>query len=119
MLEEKLDLLTKEVVALRKAVEANTTAGGATAPAAADKAPRGRPKKAETVEPTHDKDEVEAIIRKVSKEVGKPVAKKIISNFKCDDLADLLTHPEHFDAAYEQAEAALTPDEPEEQEDDI
>jgi hypothetical protein len=30
MLEEKLDLLTKEIVALRKAVEENTAAGGAT-----------------------------------------------------------------------------------------
>jgi hypothetical protein len=125
MLEEKLDLLTKEVVSLRKAVEANTAAGGATAskgkPAAdedgdEDEAPKkGRakaadkkaPAKKKAVEPEHDKDDVESIIRKVSKEVGKPVAKKIIGSFDCDDLAELLTHPEHFDAAYEKAEAAL------------
>lgn len=133
MLEEKLDLLTKEMVALRKAVEANTAAGGATAkPAAAEgddagakpAGKRGRPAKAAAVEPEHDKDEVEAIIRKVSKEVGKPVAKKIISSFKCDDLADLLTHPEHFDAAFTKAEEALAPDEDDadaagEEEDDI
>ncbi|HLP69142.1 MAG TPA: hypothetical protein VK181_16630 [Rhizobium sp.] len=130
MLEEKLDLLTKEVVALRKAVEANTAAGGATAsgkgkPAASDdddgedakptRKGRGAPAKGadkkKVVEPEHDKDDVESIIRKVSKEVGKPVAKKIISSFKCDDLADLLTHPEHFDAAYEKAEQALEGDE--------
>lgn len=126
MLEEKLDLLTKEVVSLRKAVEANTAAGGATASgkpqaAADDDKPKsaGRGRKAkEVVEPEHDKDEVEAIIRKVSKEVGKPVAKKIISSFKCDDLADLLTHPEHFDAAYTAAEEALEGgNEPEEDED--
>lgn len=128
MLEEKLDLLTKEVVALRKAVELNTAAGGATAskgkPAADDDGEEEAPvkktrakaadKKAESkkkaVEPEHDKDDVEAIIRKVSKEVGKPVAKKIISSFECDDLAELLTHPEHFDAAYEKAEAALNDD---------
>ena len=124
MLEEKLDLLTKEVVTLRKAVEANTAAGGATAsgkgkPAADDgdegDAPKktrakAADKKAKAPEPEHDKDDVEAIIRKVSKDVGKPVAKKIISSFKCDDLADLLTHPEHYDAAYEKAEAALTDD---------
>ncbi len=133
MLEEKLDLLTKEVVALRKAVEANTAAGGATAKggkAAADdgedEAPakgKGKPatkaKAAKSPEPEHDKDDVEAIIRKVSKDVGKPVAKKIISSFKCDDLADLLTHPEHFDAAYEKAEAALNDDGEDGEDDEI
>ena len=112
MLEEKLDLLTKEIVALRKAVEDNTAAGGATSgsggggEAAAEKKPRGRPKK-EEVTPEHDRDEVEAIVRRVSKEVGRPAAVKIIKSFKCDDLADLLTHPEHFDAAYAAAEEAL------------
>lgn len=112
MLEEKLDALTKEMVALRKAIEENTAAGGATAAGKATedapKAKRGRPsKKEEVVEPEHDADEVETIVRKVSREVGKPVAQKIIKSFKCDDLADLLTHPEHFDAAYAKAEEAL------------
>jgi hypothetical protein len=114
MLEEKLDLLTKEIVALRKAVEENTAAGGATSgggSAAAEDKPagkkRGRPPKEEAVEPTHGADEVEEIVRRVSREVGKPAAVKIIKSFKCDDLADLLSHPEHFDAAYEAAEAAL------------
>lgn len=134
MLEEKLDLLTKETVALRKAIEENTAAQGATAtgtktkaaPAADDgeeaapKRTRGRPKKEEAT-PEHDADAVEGMIRKVSKEVGKPVAVKIIKSFKCDDLADLLTHPEHFDAAYAKAEEALAPegDEEADEEDDI
>jgi len=113
MLEEKLDTLTKEIVALRKAVEANTAAGGGTsgAPAAAaepaaDKPKRGRPAKAEPT-PEHDKDEVEAIIRRVSAEVGKPAAKKIISDQGAADLADLLTMPAKYDAAFAAAEAAL------------
>jgi hypothetical protein len=116
MLEEKLDILTKEIVALRKAVEENTAAGGATssgkssasddAAAEKPKARRGRPAKEEVV-PEHDKDEVEQHIRRVSKEIGRPAAVKIIKSFKCDDLADLLTHPEHYDAAYEAAEAVL------------
>lgn len=130
MLEEKLDLLTKEIVALRKAVEENTAAGGASAsgksaPASSNddedekpKAKRGRPpKKEEPAEPTHDADEVEKAIRQVSRKVGKPAALKIIASFKCDDLADLLTHPEHFDDAFDKAEAALaTLDEDEEDE---
>lgn len=116
MLEEKLDLLTKEIVALRKAVEDNTAAGGATSgsgkagtsseDAPAPKRGRGRPK-AEEVTPEHDKDEVEEIVRRVSREVGKPAAVKIIKSFKCDDLADLLSHPEHFDAAFDAATEAL------------
>lgn len=117
MLEEKLDLLTKEIVALRKAVEENTAAGGATsggkaaAPGDGDgetpkKRGRGRPAK-EEIAPEHDKDEVEELVRRVSREVGKPAAVKIIKSFKCDDLADLLTHPEHFDAAFTAAEEAL------------
>lgn len=128
MLEEKLDLLTKEMVALRKAIEENTASGGATssggAPAAAsDAAPaakrgRGRPK-AEEVTPEHDKDEVEEIIRRVSKEVGRPAAVKIIKSFKCDDLADLLTHPEHFDAAFTAAEEALPAEGADDDEGDI
>lgn len=112
MLEEKLDLLTKEVVALRKAVEENTAAGGATSSGKSassgdtEKKTRGRPKKEEPT-PEHDKDEVEEIIRRVSREVGKPAAKKIIGDAGADDLADLLTMPAKFDDAYAAAEAAL------------
>jgi hypothetical protein len=139
MLEEKLDLLTKEMVALRKAIEENTAAGGATAieentaaggatasgkAASAEYAPaakrgRGRPAKEEPAPPTHDRDEVETIVRQVSRDVGKPAAVKIIKSFKCDDLADLLSHPEHFDAAFEAAEAALTDTSGGDEEDDI
>jgi len=129
MIEEKLDLLTKETVALRKAVEANTAALGATSgtkgkPSDDDSGEkpagkRGRPKKEEPT-PEHDKDEVEAIIRRVSKEVGKPVAKKIISDAGADDLADLLTMPAKYDAAFAAAEAALAEDgDSGEEEDDI
>jgi hypothetical protein len=121
MLEEKLDLLTKEIVALRKAVEENTAAGGATSSAAApaaEKKTRGRPK-AEPVEPEHSKDEVESKVREVSKTVGRDSAIALIQSFKCDDLADLLTHPEHYDAAYAKAEEALAAGNEEEPEDDI
>jgi hypothetical protein len=123
MLEEKLDLLTKEVVALRKAIEAGGGAGGGKAAASDDsadkpKATRGRPKKEEPT-PEHDKDEVDAIIRKVSKEVGKPVAKKIIADAGADDLADLLTMPAKFDSAYAAAEAALEEPDAGEEDDDI
>jgi hypothetical protein len=128
MLEEKLDLLTKEIVSLRKAVEENTAAGGATSggkgSAEAEDKPagkrgRGRPAKEEAPAPEHDKDEVEEIVRRVSREVGKPAAVKIIKSFKCDDLADLLSHPEHFDAAFTAAEEALGETGGEDNEDDI
>ena len=120
MLEEKMDTLTKEIVALRKAVEANTAAGGATSggEAAPAKPARGRPAKKEEVAPEHDSAEVEAIVRRVSKEVGRESAVKLIKSFKCDDLADLLTHPEHFDAAFEKAEGLLPSDEPDAEEGD-
>lgn len=111
MLEEKLDLLTKEVVALRKAVEENTAAGGATSSGAAaettEKPKRGRPAK-EVVTPDHDADEVESKVREVSKTVGRDAALKLIKGFKgCDALADLLTHPEFFDEAFDKATEAL------------
>jgi hypothetical protein len=127
MLEEKLDLLTKEIVALRKAVEDNTAAGGATsggkaaASGDAEDKPargRGRPKK-EEVTPEHDASEVEELVRRVSREVGKPAAVKIIKSFKCDDLADLLSHPEHFDAAFDAATEALPAEDDSGGDDDI
>lgn len=127
MLEEKLDLLTKEIVALRKAVEDNTAAGGATSgsgkAASGDDAPapkrgRGRPAK-EEVTPEHSADEVEELVRRVSREVGKPAAVKIIKSFKCDDLADLLSHPEHFDAAFDAATEALPAEDDSGGDDDI
>jgi hypothetical protein len=124
MLEEKLDLLTKEIVALRKSVEENTAAGGATSSGKAEtedkpaKRGRGRPAK-EEVTPEHSKEEVEELVRRVSREVGKPAAVKIIKSFDCDDLADLLSHPEHYDAAFDKATEALPADEAEDGEDDI
>lgn len=126
-LEEKMEQNTQELVTHRKALEANTAAllGGKSAGAKSasteadadeEKPKRGR-KPAKAAEPEHDKDEVDAIIRKVSKEVGKPAAKAIIASFKCDDLADLLTNPQHFDAAFAKAEEALA-EEPEAEEDE-
>lgn len=122
MIEEKLDLLTKETVALRKAVEANTAALGATSGSTASggdapAAKRGRPKKEEPT-PEHTKEEVDAIIRRVSKEVDKPVAQKLIRDQGCTDLADLLTQPAKYDAAYAAAEEAIASATAEEEEDD-
>jgi hypothetical protein len=84
----------------------------------APKRGRGRPAK-EEVTPEHDADEVEELVRRVSREVGKPAAVKIIKSFKCDDLADLLSHPEHFDAAFDAATEALPADEDTGGDDDI
>lgn len=112
MLEEKIELLTKETVALRKAVEANTAAlGGTAAPAsekpaaAAKKTPAKKPA-AKVVEPEHDADETGAIFRKAAK-IDKPAARKHLKAVGCEDLADLLTKPELYDAAYEAAEAII------------
>jgi hypothetical protein len=113
MLEEKLELLTKETVALRKAVEANTAALGGTAAPAAEKAPAAAAKKtpakkpaAKVVEPEHDADEVGAIFRKAAK-IDKPAARKHLKSVGAEDLADLLTKPELYDAAFEAAEAII------------
>lgn len=102
MLEEKIVELTKEVVALRKVME-----GGAGAKPAGTKPAGTKAAAAKKVEPTHDKDEVNTILRKVSADISRPAAREIIGSFGAKDLADLLTKPEHFDAAYEAAEAAL------------
>ena len=129
MLEEKLDTLTKEVVALRVAIEKNGT--GAAAPAAkakpkADADDEDAPKKTaakkpaakkKAVEPEHDQDEVGAIFRKAAK-IDKPKCKKYLGKVDCEDLAELLTKPELYDAAYDFAEAIIEADEEEEEDDD-
>lgn len=124
MLEEKLDVLTKEIVALRKVIEASGLGGAAasTSKPAADKPEtKTRTTKPKAVEPTHDADEVGAILRKVSTDISKPAAREIISGLGAKDLADLLTKPELFDKAFEQAEAALgeTGDDDESSDDEI
>lgn len=126
MLEEKLDTLTKEVVALRQAIEKNGTGGAA--PAAKSKAKpaddeedapkkpaakKAAPKK-KAVEPDHDQDEVGAIFRKAAK-IDKPKCKKYLGKVDCEDLAELLTKPELYDAAYDFAEAIIDAEEEEEE----
>ena len=48
------------------------------------------------------------ILREAAKR-NKPEVKAYLAKVKCDDLADLLTKPELFDAAYEFAEAVEEP----------
>lgn len=109
MLEEKIETLTKEVVALRQAIEKNGTGTAAAAKAApAEKATTAKKKPAakKAVEPEHDADETGAIFRKAAKE-DKPACRKYLKSVGCADLAELLTQPELFDAAYEFAETLL------------
>lgn len=112
MLEEKIETLTKEIVALRQALEANGT-GGATEAAAPKKTTTKKPAK---VEPEHDADEVGAAVRKAAKR-NKPVMQAWIKKQKCADLAEVLTKPELFDAAFEFAEAVEEPEAADEDDD--
>lgn len=129
MLEEKVEALTKEIVALRQAFEKNGTAAGTKAaekakPAAKGKAkpaaddddddddddtpPKTKPKaKAKAkAEPEHDEDETGAMFRKAAK-IDKPKCKKYLAKVECEDLAELLTQPELFDAAFAFAEGIV------------
>ena len=146
MLEEKIEALTKEVVALRQAIEKNGTAAGtkaaekaapakkaATKKAAADddddddddadeapakkSAAKKAPAKKKAVEPEHDEDEVGSIFRKAAK-IDKPKCKKYLAKVDCEDLAELLTKPELYDAAYEFAESVLEADDDDDDDDD-
>lgn len=140
MLEEKIETLTKEVVALRQAIEANGT-GAKAGDAAKKPATKGKaaaddddddddktaakgkaPAKGKTAakgkakaEPEHDEDEVGAMFRKAAKK-DKPKCKKFLAKKDCEDLAELLTKPELFDEAYDFAEAIV--EAPEDDEDD-
>jgi hypothetical protein len=116
MLEEKIETLTKEVVALRQAIEKNGT--GSTAKAApADKAPAKKAPAKKKVEPEHDADETGTIFRKAAKE-DKPACRKYLKSVGCADLAELLTQPELFDAAYDFAETLLAADDDDAEDDD-
>ena len=110
MLEEKLDTLTKEIVALRQAIEAGGTAGAAAKPAGKSGG------KTKPVEPEHDADEVSTAMKKAAKK-DKPAVQAYIKKVKCADLAELLTKPELFDAAFEFAQGVL--DAPEDEDDDV
>lgn len=115
MLEEKLETLTKEIVALRQAIEAGGT-GGSTEKAAAKAPAKKAAAKTMAPEPEHDSDEVGAAMRKAAKR-NKPVVQKYIKKVGCDDLADLLTKPELYDAAFEFAEGVEAPED--EDDDDV
>ena len=119
MLEEKIETLTKEVVALRQAIEKNGTGTTTTAKAATtEKAATAKKAPAKKkVEPEHDADETGAIFRKAAKE-DKPACRKYLKSVGCADLAELLTQPELFDAAYEFAETMLEGDDAEDDDDD-
>jgi len=145
MLEEKIEALTKEVVALRQAIEKNGTAAGtkaaekaapakkASAKAAAadddddddddaDEAPAKKapakkaPAKKKAAEPEHDEDEVGSIFRKAAK-IDKPKCKKYLAKVECEDLAELLTKPELYDAAFDFAEAIIEADDDDDDDD--
>jgi hypothetical protein len=111
MLEEKLDTLTKEIVALRQSIEANGTGGGAAATTTVKKTGA-----AKVVEPEHDEDETGAAMRKAAKK-DKPAVQAYIKKAKCADLAELLTKPALFDKAFEFAQGII--DAPEADDDDV
>lgn len=120
MLEEKIETLTKEVVALRQAIEKSGIGGAAKASAAAaDEKPAAKKttKAKAKVEPEHDADETGAIFRKAAKE-DKPACRKYLKGKGCADLAELLTKPELFDDAYAFAEKLLEADDEDGDEDD-
>lgn len=120
MLEEKIETLTKEVVALRQAIEKSglgaAAAGAASGGTAAKTGTKGKAK-AKAVEPEHDADETGAIFRKAAKE-DKPACRKYLKSKGCADLAELLTKPELYDGAYEFAEKLLEADDDDGDEDD-
>jgi hypothetical protein len=147
MLEEKIENLTKEVVALRQAIEKTGTAAGtkaaekaapakkaSTKKAAADDdddedddAEEDAPKKSaakkttakkKAAEPEHDEDEVGSIFRKAAK-IDKPKCKKYLAKVDCEDLAELLTKPELYDAAFDFAEAIIEADDDDDDDDDV
>lgn len=118
MLEEKIEALTAAVVALRQTLEKGSTGAAAAKPAAKAKAkpaaddddedePKAKAKaKPKAVEPEHDEDEVGSKFRKAAK-IDKPRCLKYLAKVECEDLAELLTQPELFDAAYEFAEKVI------------
>jgi hypothetical protein len=127
MLEEKIENLTKEVVALRQVIEANGLGGGAAAPADAKPAgkaaaakPAAKKPAAKKVEPQHDADEVGAIMREAAKQSkeDKAAVQAYIAEQECADLAELLTKPELFDAAFDFAQGLLPSDDEDAGDDD-
>ncbi len=133
MLEEKIEALNKEVVLLRQAIEKGGTAGAAKPAAkkaaassddddddngkAAAKKPAAKKPAAKKEGPEHDEDEVGAIFRKAAK-LDKPRCKKYLAKVDCEDLAELLTDEDKFDAAYAFAEKVIADAENDDDDDD-
>ena len=117
MLEEKIEGLTKEIVALRQAIEKSGTGAAATDAPAAKKPAAKKPAAKKAVEPEHDADETGAIFRKAAKE-DKPACRKYLKSVGCADLAELLTKPELYDGAFDFAETLLEAEAEEEEEED-
>lgn len=137
MLEEKIDTLTKEVVALRQAIEKQGTGAAKAADKAPakkaavadddddddDAAPAKKPAakkpaaKPKVEEPEHDEDEVGAKFRAAAK-LDRPRCKKYLGKVECEDLAELLTKPELFDAAYAFAEKVIAENSSDDDDDD-
>ena len=68
-------------------------------------------------EPEHDEDEVGSMFRKAAK-IDKPKCKKYLAKVDCEDLAELLTQPDLFDAAYAFAEKIVEADAEDDDDDD-
>lgn len=111
MLEEKLEAVRVELVALRKATEENTAAllGGkvkTTTTAGADKG-----KDTGKAKSKFSATEVESMAKRVAKEVSTPMAKELIKATGADDLADLIkTKQAKWDDFMEACDSKLTPD---------
>ncbi len=120
MLEEKIETLTGEIVKLRQAVEKFGIGGGGAAASAdepaAKKTAAKKPAAKKAVEPEHDADEVGTIMRKAAKS-DKPAIQKYIKKQDCADLAELLTKPELFDAAFDFATELLAADDADDDDD--
>lgn len=110
MLEEKIDLLIKETVKLRQAVEANTAALGAGGGATTGKGP-GRPKKDEAEPSKFTAAEVQAMANRLKDEASVAVAKELIKKHGGSDLNALVTSGKaKWPAFMADAESKLTPD---------
>lgn len=130
MLEEKIDLLTKEVIALRKSLDANTAAlGGKKSSAAADDEPKASSGKKPTAssgkKPAASSGskfkaaDIKTIAIRVKDEVSPAVAKKLIIATGAADLNDLITNnQDQWDDFHEAATAALPEDDTTAEDDD-
>lgn len=115
MLEEKIERLTSEVIKLREAIQkgGSASAGAGTAAEkgkpAADK-PKGKPAAKSKFTP----DQVKTAVIKVKDDVSQEEAQRIIKEVgKSAGLAELISKVDVFDEVMIACEAALLPDEDE------